>query len=94
MQVPVSPVSYFHVQLATHAIILAEGLEVESYLDVGDRGQFSNCGVTALHPDVASRIWEADGCVPLVITGEKLDVVRRQMIKRMKISAGAARERS
>ncbi len=85
MQIPVSAVSYFHVELATHAVILAEGLEVESYLDVGDRGQFFNDDVPALHPDVASRIWEADGCAPLVITGRKLDVVRRRIMKRTTI---------
>jgi hypothetical protein len=84
MQKPVPAVTYYHVELATHAVILAEGLEVESYLDVGDRSQFSNGGVIALHPDVASRVWEAVGCAPLIVTGAKLDAVRRRIMRRPK----------
>jgi hypothetical protein len=35
-------VSYFHVELDAHAILLAEGLPAESYLDTGNRGFFTN----------------------------------------------------
>ena len=33
-------ITYFHVELSRHEVILAEGLTVESYLDVGDRVNF------------------------------------------------------
>jgi antigen 43 len=45
-------VTYYHVELDTHDILLAEGLAAESYLDTGNRGLFENAGVPMiLHPD-------------------------------------------
>ena len=35
-------VNYFHVELDTHAILLAEGLPTESYLDTGNRSSFTS----------------------------------------------------
>ena len=37
-------VDYYHVELDQHAILLAEGLPAESYLDTGNRGFFANSG--------------------------------------------------
>ena len=41
-------VLYFHVELDRHAVLLAEGLPAESYLDTGNRFQFSNGGGTCV----------------------------------------------
>jgi hypothetical protein len=77
-QVPVDTVTYFHVELPRHAVLLAEGLTVESYLDTGDRSNFANGGgPIALYPDFASRAWDAEGCAPLVVTGPELDAAKR-----------------
>lgn len=58
-------------------MLLAEGLPAESYLDIGDRSNFANAGdPVALHPDFASRIWDAAGCAPLVVAGPALDAAR------------------
>lgn len=77
-QVPVGTITYYHVELARHAVLLAEGLPAESYLDTGDRANFADCGgVMALHPDFSSRVWDAEGCAPLVVTGPALDTARR-----------------
>jgi hypothetical protein len=77
-QVPTEHVIYYHVELSEHAILLAEGLPAESYLDTGDRSNFVNGdGVIALYPDLASRIWEAEGCAPLVVTGPKVEAIRQ-----------------
>ena len=77
VQVPLDAVSYYHVELSRHSVLLAEGLPVESYLDVGDRTSFENGGgPIALYPDFASRMWEAGGCAPLVVTGEALEAAR------------------
>lgn len=66
-QVAVSEVTYYHVELPRHEVIMAEGLPVESLLDVGDRGKFANGGsLVELHPDFALRTWEASACAPLV----------------------------
>jgi hypothetical protein len=77
-QVPVEEVTYYHVELPRHAVLLAELLPTESYLDTGDRSNFvSGNGPIALHPDFASRIWDAEGCAPLVVTGPALEAARR-----------------
>jgi len=47
-------VRYFHVELARHALLLAEGVPTESYLDTGNRAIFDNAPLTALHPDLSA----------------------------------------
>ncbi len=64
-------VEYFPVELDGHAILLAEGLPAESYLDTGNRGFFINfSGPTVLHPDLTDETGhptrEAGSCVPFV----------------------------
>ena len=78
-QIAANSVTYYHVELAEHDILLARGLPVESYLETADRASFMNGGKTiALFPDFASggldRIlrWEAWGRAPLVVHGEAL----------------------
>jgi hypothetical protein len=79
-QVPRDEVTYYHVELPAHSVLLAEGLPVESYLDTGDRSNFVNGGgPIALYPDFASRVWDAAGCAPLVVTGLEFDAVRRRI---------------
>jgi hypothetical protein len=61
-------VTYYHVELDAHAILLAEGAPAESYLDTGNRDFFSNAGVPIrLHPDLTEetgqRAREASSCV-------------------------------
>ena len=47
----VAEVHYFHIELDRHDLLLADGLDAESYLDTGNRGMFSNAAVPiALHP--------------------------------------------
>jgi hypothetical protein len=41
VQEPVDAITYWHVELPTHDVLLAEGLPVESYLDTGNRGAFA-----------------------------------------------------
>jgi hypothetical protein len=73
-------VAYYHVELPRHAILLAESLPAESYLDTGDRSNFANGGGgVALHPDFASRHWDAAACAPLIVTGPALDAARRRV---------------
>ena len=64
-------VEYFHVELDAHAILLAEGLPAESYLDTGNRGFFANSGEPlVLHPDLTDETdyptREAESCAPFV----------------------------
>jgi Hint domain len=64
-------VEYFHVELDAHAILLAEGLPAESYLNTGNRGFFANSGEPlVLHPDLTDEsdypAREAASCAPFV----------------------------
>jgi hypothetical protein len=79
-QVQCDEVTYYHVELPQHSLLLAEGLSVESYLDTGDRAHFANGGSrVVLHPDFASRQREATECAPLVVTGPELAAARRSI---------------
>ena len=55
-------------------------MPAESYLDTGDRANFEyGSGMVALHPDFGALRWEAEGCAPLIVTGPKLQAVRRRV---------------
>jgi T5SS/PEP-CTERM-associated repeat protein len=85
-----SKVMYYHVELPRHAVILAEGLTVESYLDLGGRANFANDGETIrLFPDFAAHFtsetapaWETHGVAPLVMVGEAVERARRLVASR------------
>jgi phospholipase/lecithinase/hemolysin len=66
-QLPTTRITYFHVELARHDVILAEGLPAESFLDTGNRGAFDNANTNAIamHPDFAGQRREAHACAPL-----------------------------
>ncbi len=72
-QVPMDTVTYHHIELTCHDVVLAEGLPAETYLDTDGRASFDNGRApTRLHPDLSSLLWEAKGCAPLVVTGPVL----------------------
>ncbi|MFO1029178.1 MAG: Hint domain-containing protein [Acetobacteraceae bacterium] len=95
----VATVTYYHVELDRHDVVLAEGLPVESYLDTGDRAAFANAGaVLQLHPVFgpdASRsnlIQEAQGYAPLAVTGEAVARLRQRLDDRAaQLRAGRGR---
>jgi hypothetical protein len=84
-QVPVDEVTYYHVELPRHDVLLAEGLPAESYLDIGDRSNFSGSMPVGLFPDFSTpaanlaAVWETEGCAPLVIHGAELEAARRMV---------------
>jgi hypothetical protein len=74
-------VTYWHIELPAHEIVLAEGLPAESYLDTGNRSAFANGGaVIVAHPDFARRVWHEAGCAPLVTEGPRRDAVYRRLL--------------
>ena len=87
-QVETDEVTYYHVELASHDILLAEGLPVESYLDTGDRDSFANGGpFVRLFPVFGSERdanlnWEARGFAPLVVTGPAVGAARAMLTRR------------
>ncbi len=77
VQKRVPRVTYYHLELPDHDVILAEGLPCESYLDTGNRASFGNHdGPIRLHPDFSTLSWEVLGCAPLIVTGPQLDAAR------------------
>ena len=74
-------VTYLHVELDAHAVLCAEGLPAESYLDTGNRGAFAGSrGVRALHPDfAAAAAWDQRACAELVLGGPRLDGARARL---------------
>lgn len=80
---PRARVTYYHVELARHDILLAEGLPVESYLEAGGRSSFQNGGpVIQLHPDLFGLTADGFGCAPRVVTGPIVDATRRHLAAR------------
>ena len=70
-------VTYWHVELDRHDVMLAEGLLVESFLDTGNRGVFS--GEIAAPAEFAFQRWEAAGCAPLLLGGSLLETIRARL---------------
>jgi hypothetical protein len=76
-------VTYFHIELARHDVVLAEGLPVETYLDTGDRVAFGG-DVIALHPafgapEDLALVWEQKGVAPLISHAAALDRIRARL---------------
>ena len=83
-QVETPEVSYWHVELDRHDVLLAEGLPAESFLDTGNRCAFENGGaVVQAHPDFAMNIWATQSCAPLVLSGPALTAARASLQARV-----------
>jgi hypothetical protein len=86
-------VTYVHVELDCHDLLLAEGLAAESYLDTGNRGSFAgNAGPRRLHPDLASdpaaaslAVFAERACLPLVIDGPEVRTAHAALLARAKL---------
>jgi hypothetical protein len=92
-QRPCDRITYWHIELDEHAIILANGLACESYLDTGNRAAFANGGTTVMmnpdfafpdfaFPDFAFRVWQRQGCAKLVLGGPRLAAAKRLLLAR------------
>ncbi len=72
--------TYYHVELAAHGILFAEGLATESYLDTGNRGNFVNAGTVSMLPDFAVHIghkkWAA-AAAPLTVGATAVEPIWR-----------------
>ena len=81
-QEQVENVSYWHVELESPDVLLAEGLPAESFLDCGSRAGFANYdGFVALHPTFVPQSWD-DACAPLRESGEEVEATRARLLAR------------
>ena len=70
-------VDYFHVELDSHDVLLAEGAPSESYLEDGNRGRFHNAAErAALDRDALAP---GDRCAPWVDSGFELEAIRARL---------------
>jgi Hint domain len=67
----VSGVHYFHIELANHDAVLAEGVPAETYLDTGNRGFFAN----AATPDLIPELPEPEAMTALCLRTDEVDGV-------------------
>jgi hypothetical protein len=80
-------VTYVHVELEHHAVLLAEGLPAESYLDTGNRAMFAAAGAAlTLHPvfpvQPGLRCWQQDACAPLTVAPARVRPVWHRLVAR------------
>ncbi|HTW29258.1 MAG TPA: Hint domain-containing protein, partial [Acetobacteraceae bacterium] len=74
-------IEYFHVELAQHDVIWADGAPAETYVDGGNRAMFHNAAeFRALYPDAASA--PPRFCAPVVERGVRLRAIRRRLLAR------------
>jgi hypothetical protein len=81
-----SPFEYYHIELANHGILIAEGAEAESYLDTGNRANFDNAETRMLHPafeaNPTSKRWLTDACAPLASIEEEVAPIWQMLADR------------
>ncbi|WP_252348398.1 Hint domain-containing protein [Gluconobacter sp. P1D12_c] len=71
-------VSYFHIELDSHDVLLAEGAPSESFIDDGSRGMFHNAAeYQALYPDAAQSLPQY--CAPRLEEGQHLEEIRSRL---------------
>jgi hypothetical protein len=68
----VADITYWHVELDRHDLLLAEGLAAESFLDHGMRAWFDQGAGRALS-------WSGDRCRPVAMDGEPVVAERRRL---------------
>jgi fibronectin-binding autotransporter adhesin len=83
-QADVGFVTYHHVELESHDLLISEGLVSESYLDAGNRGVFEGEEGLILHPDLSARAeGAAEGCLPRLFEGPVVAAARAHLLSRL-----------
>jgi hypothetical protein len=81
--VSMEEIAYFHIELAEHDVLLANGAPSESFIDDNSRMMFHNAyDFAALYPSAERR--PAIYCAPRVSSGPLLDTIRRRIERRVK----------
>jgi len=83
---PRDTVTYFHVELERHDVMLTEGLGTESYLDTGNRDDFVGLNrdpaTAEEHAAASQQIWADHGCAPLLTSGPSVRTARAKLAAR------------
>jgi hypothetical protein len=82
-EVETDAISYWHVELESHDILIANNLPAESYLAMANRGAFEELrGVLPAMLEGHERT-HADFCRPVITGGPALDFVRQRLAARV-----------
>jgi hypothetical protein len=79
VQALVAEITYWHVELDCHEVLLAEGLTVESYLEAGSRAAFDTVPPEGVNAVAA--------CAELIEHGARLEAVRARLAERIGVAA-------
>jgi len=81
-----SEVTYYHIELENHDVLLAQGAAAESWIDTNNRAWFENAPVSMMQVagslDSYGVADPASLCAPLVQGGEKLAAIRNAIAVR------------
>lgn len=92
VQEEVESIRYFHIELDSHDVLLAEGLPCESYLDDGNRASAINAGeFTQLHGRLDPKSWD-DACAPMVAEGPQLVAIQQRLHAQAEVLGWIRRE--
>jgi Hint domain len=91
-QVERTAITYHHIEMPHHDVLLAEGMPAESYLEAGARNAFvDGAAVIQLHADFApardhyAMLWETEGYAPLVVAGAQLERTREKLARQARL---------
>jgi hypothetical protein len=86
VRAPMDEVTYYHVELEQHDLLVAEGLPAESYLDTGNRADFTGVSRDAALADQdernARQVWASRSCLPLQVSGPVVSEARAMLARR------------
>ncbi|RZS77277.1 Hint domain-containing protein [Phyllobacterium myrsinacearum] len=71
------PFTYYHIELESHDVLIAEGAYVESYLDLGNRAMFLEPGTLMFCSPAGPK--QVAACYPPIYSGPILDTVRKTL---------------
>ncbi|WP_086650654.1 Hint domain-containing protein [Acetobacter cibinongensis] len=72
---------YYHIETATHSVIMADGMLTESYLDTGNRKTFRQEGAIAALRSTHYN-WEDDAAAPLCVEQSFVEPIFRSLAER------------
>ena len=78
------PIAYYHIELPVHAVVFAEDMPAESYVDRGDRAMFLSGTARAPSDLQPSQPWAS--CALIVESGPLVDRVRARLALRAGIT--------
>jgi hypothetical protein len=83
-------VEYFHVELPAHALLLAEGVAAESYLDEGRRDFFGDTPALHVPADLQDRAARAGACLPFAPNDAFVETIWQRLAQRAGVPAPLA----